>query len=68
MTVGSKVKQTLAQLKGAQSTLKYYSAGSRNEDAKGVFDKAITVTGEVISDLEERLHTVESQEPQYKGK
>jgi glycerol kinase len=68
MTVGSKVKQTLAQLKGAQSTLMTYSAASRDGDARSAFDNAITVTGQVIADLEDRLRTIESQEPQYKGK
>ncbi|NLX85626.1 MAG: DUF1657 domain-containing protein [Clostridiales bacterium] len=68
MTVASKVKQTLAQLRGAQSTLKLYSAASRDEDAKAAFIDAASVTGEVIADLEDRLRTIESQEPQYKGK
>ncbi|NLX86835.1 MAG: DUF1657 domain-containing protein [Clostridiales bacterium] len=68
MTVASKVKQTLAQLRGAQSTLKLYSAASRDEEAKAAFIDAASVTGEVIADLEDRLRTIESQEPQYKGK
>jgi len=68
MTVASKVKQTLAQFRGAQSTLKLYSAASRDEEAKTAFIDAASVTGEVIADLEDRLRTIESQEPQYKGK
>lgn len=68
MTVASKVKQTLAQLRGAQSTLKLYSAASRDEEAKTAFIDAASVTGEVIADLEDRLRTIKSQEPQYKGK
>ena len=68
MTTASKVKQTLAQIRGAQSTLKLYSAASRDEEAKTAFIDAASVTGEVIADLEDRLRTIESQEPQYKGK
>lgn len=68
MTVGSKVKQTLADLKGAHGNLKLYSAMSRDEETKTAFDEALTVTGEVIRDLEDRLRVLESQEPQYKGK
>lgn len=68
MIVGSKVKQTLAQLRGAQSTLNMYSANSRDGNAKTAFDKAAAVTGEVIADLEDRLRTMESEEPQYEGK
>jgi len=68
MTVASKVKQTLAQLRGAQSTLKIYSTASRDGDAKAAFIDAASVTGEVIANLEDRLREIEFQEPQYEGK
>ena len=68
MTTASKVKQTLAQIRGAQSTLKLYSAASRDGDTKTAFTDAISVTGEIIADLEDRLREIEAQEPQYKGK
>lgn len=68
MTIGSKVKQTLAELKGAHGTLQMYSAGTRDGEAKAAFDKAMAEVGEIIGDLEDRLRILESQEPQYKGK
>jgi hypothetical protein len=68
MTVGSKVKQTLADLKGAHDTLQLFSVKSRDKEAEAAFVRAIEITGEVIRDLEGRLRVLESEEPQYKGK
>lgn len=67
MTVGSKVKQTLASLKGIESTLKIYSVQSLNEDERKAFKEAVKVTGQVVNDIEQRIKTIEYQEPQYKG-
>lgn len=67
MTVGAKVKQTLATLKGVESTLRVYSLQSRNEDEKEVYRSALNTTKEVIKDLENRLKVLEYEEPQYKG-
>lgn len=68
MTVASQVKQTLASLKGTQGTLRLYSVQSQDTETKSVYEGALNVTGEVIKDLEDRLQTLELQEPQYKGK
>lgn len=68
MTVGSKVKQTLANLKGIQGTLRTYSVQSQKEEAKTVYKEALMVTGAAIKDLEDRLKVLEFEEPQYKGK
>lgn len=67
MTVASQVKQTLASLKGARGTLRVYSTQSRDEEARLVFTDAIEVTDKVIKDLEDRIMTLEFEEPQYKG-
>ncbi|MBA1334548.1 MAG: hypothetical protein HPY66_2397 [Firmicutes bacterium] len=67
MTVGSQVKQTLSSLKSAQATMKIYAVQTRNKETADAFDKAAAITGEIIKDLEERLQTLELQEPQYKG-
>jgi bacterioferritin (cytochrome b1) len=67
MTVGSQVKQTLSSLKGAQATLRIYAAQTRDEETRAVYEEALASTGEIIKDLEERLHKLEFQEPQYKG-
>ena len=67
MTVGSKVKQTLASLKGTQSSLRIYSIQTQDDDTRDVFEEAIKITGEVIENLENRIKTLEYEEPQYKS-
>lgn len=67
MTVGSKVKQTLATLKGSEATLKMYSLQERNKEARAVYSQAFQEINQIKIDLEKRLGIVEFQEPQYKG-
>ncbi|QEK11635.1 DUF1657 domain-containing protein [Crassaminicella thermophila] len=67
MTVSSKVKQTLANLKGTQSTLRLYAIQTIDENTKATYEEALVITNEIIKDLEERLKTLEFEEPQYKG-
>ncbi|MBP3888412.1 MAG: DUF1657 domain-containing protein [Cellulosilyticum sp.] len=67
MTVISKVKQTLATLKGAESTLKMYSLQERNEEAKAIYAEASKEILEIKTDLEKRIGVMEFEEPQYKG-
>ena len=66
MTVISKVKQTLATLKGSQGTLRLYSIQERDEEAKAAYNKALETTREIIKDIETRVQTLELEEPQYK--
>ncbi|MEW9095427.1 MAG: DUF1657 domain-containing protein [Clostridiaceae bacterium] len=68
MTVASNIKQTLASLKGVESTLRIYSVQSRNEEEKKVYKKELQTVESVIKDIEDRLKTLEFEEPQYKGK
>lgn len=67
MTVGSKVKQTLAGLKGVESTLKIYSIQSRNQEERTVYKEQLQIIESVIKDVEDRIKTLEFEEPQYKG-
>ncbi|OOM07528.1 DUF1657 domain-containing protein [Clostridium saccharobutylicum] len=67
MTVGSKVKQTLATLKGAEATLRMYSLQERDEKAKDVYTEAFKEIDKIKLDLEKRVGFIEFQEPQYKG-
>ena len=67
MTVGSKVKQTLATLKGSEATLKMYSLQERDKEAKDVYSEAFQEINKIKIDLEKRVGVVEFQEPQYKG-
>ncbi|GAA0721077.1 DUF1657 domain-containing protein [Clostridium malenominatum] len=67
MTVGSKVKGTLASLKGIESTLRIYSLQSRNEEERLVYKEELQTVESVIKNIEDRLKTLEFEEPQYKG-
>lgn len=67
MTVGSKVKQTLANLKGIESTLRIYSVQSSNKEESEIYKAALKTTESVTSDIQNRLKTLEFEEPQYKG-
>lgn len=67
MTVASKVKQTLATLKGSQGTLRIYAAQTQDEETRSVYNEAMEITEGIIIDMEERLKVLELQEPQYKG-
>lgn len=67
MTVATQLKQTIATLKGVESTLELYSLQSHNEDEKSTYKDSLKTTNEVIYDLEKRLKSLEYEEPQYKG-
>ncbi len=65
MTVSSRLKQTLAALKGAECTLRLYAEQARHEETRTVFREALTGASQVITELEERLSVLEFEEPQY---
>ncbi|MBF8983259.1 DUF1657 domain-containing protein [Lutibacter sp. B2] len=67
MTVGASVKQTLANLKGAQGTLRTYSIKVQDESARSIYAEALMTTNKVIDDLNKRLKTIELEEPQYRA-
>lgn len=67
MTVSSQVKQTLAGLKSAQSTLRIYSAQTQSGETNTIYKEALEVTNQIVHDLEERVKVLEFQEPQFKG-
>jgi len=67
MTVGSRVKQTLSGLRGAESTLEIYAAQTRDRESKRVFEEAVKTINEISGDLEKRIGVLELEEPQYKG-
>jgi hypothetical protein len=67
MTVGSKVKQTLTSLKGAESILRIYSEQTQSKEEREVYIKALETTEAIIKDLQARVYKLEYEEPQYKG-
>ncbi|EKQ52849.1 MULTISPECIES: DUF1657 domain-containing protein [unclassified Clostridium] len=67
MTAISKVKQTLATLKGAEATLRMYSLQECDKEARDAFNTAFEEISKIKVDLEKRVGTMEFEEPQYKG-
>lgn len=67
MTVGSKVKQTLAALNGSEATLRMYSLQERDKEAMAVYAEAFEEINKLKIDLEKRVGAIEFQEPEYKG-
>lgn len=67
MTAISKVKQTLATLKGVEVTLKMYSMQERSKEAIIAYTEASEEIKKIEIDLEKRIGNMELQEPQYKG-
>jgi hypothetical protein len=67
MTVGSKVKQTLAALNGSEATLRMYSLQERDKEAMAVYAEAFEEISKLKIDLEKRVGAIEFQEPEYKG-
>ena len=61
MAAASQVKQTLTSLKGAQATLRLYSAQVRDGETESVYNQALNMTNEVIQDLEVRVQVLEYQ-------
>ncbi|AQS58892.1 DUF1657 domain-containing protein [Desulforamulus ferrireducens] len=67
MTVASQVKQTLAGLKSAQSSLELFALQTQNQQAKELFSQAAQQTQSIIDSLEPRIQQIEKEEPQYRG-
>ena len=67
MTVISKVKQTLATLKGVEATLEMYSLQERDKESKAIYNETSKEIGRIKTDLEKRIGFMEFEEPQYKG-
>ncbi|AEF93838.1 protein of unknown function DUF1657 [Desulfotomaculum nigrificans CO-1-SRB] len=67
MTVAAQVKQTIASLKGARSTLETFSSIEQNAKTKELLEKSHQKISHVIDNLEQRVKVLEFEEPQYKG-
>lgn len=67
MSAISKVKQTLATLKGAEATLRMYYVQEQNKEAKSIYSDALEQINEINMELDKRIGVMEFEEPQYKG-
>ncbi|MGN1386293.1 MAG: DUF1657 domain-containing protein [Bacillus sp. (in: firmicutes)] len=67
MTVASDVKQCLSNLKGVEATLSTLALQTKDEESARLFHEAMTMVGEIVSDMRERVGQLEREELQYKG-
>ncbi|KIY21365.1 MULTISPECIES: DUF1657 domain-containing protein [Mesobacillus] len=67
MTVASKVKQSLASLKGIEADLSSLALRTQDYESKRTLHETMMVVHEVITDLKKRVGELEREEFQYKG-
>ncbi|EGL82213.1 protein of unknown function DUF1657 [Caldalkalibacillus thermarum TA2.A1] len=67
MTVASKLKQTIASLKGAQATMETYATHHPDQRVKETFKICGQQVEQIIAQLDQRLKEMEFEEPQYRG-
>lgn len=65
MTVASRVKETLANLKGIEATLSHLALEAKEEKAKDEFHECCLMARRAIKELEQRIGEIEREEPQY---
>ncbi len=66
MTVGTKMKQTMAGLKSAQANLETFALETDNQQAKQLFQQMAQQTQGIINGLQPRLEQIQQEEPQYR--
>lgn len=66
MTVGQKVKQTLASLRSVQADFESYALETQNQQAKQMYRQLAEETKRLVSAVEARVRELEQQEPQYR--
>ncbi|MFZ5597706.1 MAG: DUF1657 domain-containing protein [Bacillota bacterium] len=67
MTVGARLKQTIASLKSVEGTIATFASVEPDNEASAVYKRNSDRIKRVVSELEKRLAAVEFEEPQYKG-
>lgn len=67
MTVASQVKQTIASLKGTKATLETFSQVTQEQANRELLTRNTDKLSTIIDNLEQRVKTLEFEEPQYKG-
>lgn len=67
MTVGSKVKQALSNLKSAQADFESFALQTQDQAAKQLYANCATQAKGLVQQLEQRVQLLEQEEPQYQG-
>ncbi|NLJ56998.1 MAG: DUF1657 domain-containing protein [Firmicutes bacterium] len=67
MTVGTKMKTCLANLKSVQADLESFALETNNQMVKQTFTQFADQTKSIAEGLQARVLEIEEQEPQFKG-
>lgn len=67
MTTYSKVKQTFLDLKSAKATLEQYALIAQEEHTRQSFQRIAGKLEPTLERLNQRIQSMEFEEPQYKG-
>ncbi|MBA4602830.1 DUF1657 domain-containing protein [Thermoactinomyces mirandus] len=65
MTVGTKLKQTIASAESVAANLRSFSLDTDNRQAKQLYSQLAQNMDSVVQQLKEREQQVASEEPQY---
>ncbi|WP_188456909.1 DUF1657 domain-containing protein [Virgibacillus oceani] len=67
MTVANQVKEALGTLISAQASLEQFTQKAQNEKTKQIYSNAAAEIKDIIVHLDNRLTTIEQEEPQYRN-
>lgn len=66
VTVGTKIKQTLASAESILADLKSYTLETQDQQAKQLFQDLASQMEQTVRGLKQRLQQIQQQEPQYR--
>ncbi|HEX6989518.1 MAG TPA: DUF1657 domain-containing protein [Bacillota bacterium] len=67
MTVGTRVKTALSNLKSVQADFESFALETQDQDAKQLWADAAQQTRRVLEQVEQRVRQMEQEEPEYRG-
>lgn len=66
MTVGTKMKETIASCESTLANLHSFSLETQDQNAKQMYQNLANQQQQILDNLHARMSYIESQEPQYK--
>jgi protein-tyrosine-phosphatase len=66
MTVGTKIKQTIASAEGVAANLKTFALDTENQQAKQLYNQLAQQMDQVVQQLKSREQQIYAEEPQYR--
>lgn len=66
MTVGNKVHQALASLRGLEGQFEMFALDTEDQQAKQMYNQCRQTIGQMVQQLSSRVNYMEQEEPSYK--